>query len=111
LARAEHEGISRCTWPSITTGAGGAQLRDSGSRSTVTSGLLPRLISATPPTAPGDHVRDHVDAARQQLARHVRVVRRQVVRLRVRGMSSEPGSKKNSMTRTLAASCRPHACR
>ncbi len=34
--------------------------------------------------APRDHVRDHVDAAVQELARHVRVICREIVGLRVR---------------------------
>ena len=72
------KGISRCTWPSITIGlSGGTQLRELGQQVDGDIGIAAETdLGDAAHHAPGHHVRDHVDAASQQLARHVRVVRR-----------------------------------
>ena len=65
--------------------AGGAQSRDVRQQVHRDIGIAAQAdFGDSAHHAPRDHVRDHVDAAMQELARHVRVVCREIVRLRVR---------------------------
>ncbi len=72
--------------------SGGTQLREFGDEIDSDIGVAAETdFRDAAHHSPGDHVSDHVDATSQQLTGHVRVVRRQIVRLRVRGIEKRPG--------------------
>ena len=93
VGRAEHEGhLAVYLAQHHDRLSGGAQLRELGDEIDGDIGVAAEAdFGGAAHHSPGDHVSDHVDATRQQLARHVRVVRRQIVRLRVRGIEQRPG--------------------